>query len=76
MSVELEKRVDKLETELREVKNIAMDNRTRIAVAESNITDIKADLSSIKQDTNWIIRLIIGAIILAIIGFLISGGLK
>jgi hypothetical protein len=76
MSTELEKRVDKLENELRDLKNVAMDNRTRIAVAESNITDIKADLSSIKQDTNWIIRLIIGAIILAIVGFIMQGGLK
>lgn len=76
MSAELEKRVDKLEQDIRELKNDVTDHKTRLAVAEHNILDIKADLSSIKQDTNWIIRLIIGAIILAIVGFLISGGMK
>lgn len=52
------------------------DIKTRLAVAENNIQEIKSDLSMIKKDTNWIIKLIIGAIILAIIGFITSGGLK
>ncbi|MDX8367866.1 hemolysin XhlA family protein [Cytobacillus sp. IB215665] len=47
----------------------------RLAVAESNIKDIKETLSSIKNNTTWIIRLIIGAIIMAVLGLLIQGGI-
>ena len=45
---------------------------TRMAVAEANIADIKEDILSIKNNTTWILRLIIGAIILALIGFLLK----
>jgi uncharacterized Rmd1/YagE family protein len=58
--VELEKRVSALET--------------RVAVAETNIKDIKETLSSIQNNTTWILRLVIGAIIMAMIGFLLKGG--
>jgi chromosome segregation ATPase len=72
----MEHRVDKLEGEIREVRSELSDVKTRLAVAESNIKDIKADLTSIKSNTAWIIRLIIGAIVLAIVGFIIQGGLN
>lgn len=45
---------------------------TRMAVAESNIQDIKEDISSIKNNTTWILRLVMGAIILGVIGFLLK----
>ncbi|TCP32197.1 hemolysin XhlA [Scopulibacillus darangshiensis] len=45
---------------------------TRMAVAESHIQDIKEDISSIKNNTTWILRIIIGAIILAVIGLLVK----
>jgi hypothetical protein len=62
----VENRVKQLEHDMTDVK-------TRLAVAESNIKDIKEDLSSIKSNTAWIIRLIVGAIILAILGFISNG---
>lgn len=72
----MENRVSKLEGEIHDVRIELTDFKTRLAVAESNIQDIKADLTSIKDNTNWIIRLIISAIILAIMGFVAQGGLK
>jgi hypothetical protein len=65
----MEHRVSKLESDMVDVK-------TRLAVAESNIKDIREDISSIKNNTAWIIRLIIGAIIMAVLGFISSGGIK
>lgn len=47
---------------------------TRMAVAESNIAEIRQDISGIKDNTTWILRLIIGGLVGAIIAFLISGG--
>jgi hypothetical protein len=67
--IPMEHRVSKLESDMVDVK-------TRLAVAESNIKDIREDISSIKNNTAWIIRLIIGAIIMAVLGFISSGGIK
>lgn len=47
---------------------------TRLAVAESNIKDIREDISSIKNNTTWILRLVLGAIIVASLGLIINGG--
>ena len=47
---------------------------TRVAVAESNIAEIRQDIAGIKDNTTWILRLIIGGLIMAVIAFLISGG--
>jgi chromosome segregation ATPase len=72
----MEDRVRRLEKEVEVLRAESTDTRTRLAVAENNIQEIKGELKSIKSDTNWIIRLIIGGIIMAVIGFLISGGFK
>ena len=62
----MENRVSSLERDM-------MDVKTRLAVAESNIKDMKEDIHSIKQNTNWILRLIIGAIIAAVLGLVLKG---
>lgn len=71
-----ESRIKRLEVDVMENTRDISDIKTRLAVAENNIQEIKSDLSVIKKDTSWIIKLVIGAIILAIIGFITSGGLK
>lgn len=65
-----------MEPEIAKIKEDVAELKTRMAVAESSIKDIKEDLSSIKSNTTWIIRLIVGAIILAFIGFAMQGGIK
>lgn len=50
------------------------DLKTRMAVAESSIKEIKEDVSSIKDNTIWILRLIVGGLIGAIITFIVQGG--
>ena len=47
---------------------------TRVAVAESNIAEIRQDIAGIKDNTTWILRLIIGGLIAAVVAFLIGGG--
>lgn len=63
----MEQRVGKLEVDMVDVK-------TRLAVAESNIKDVKEDISSIKNNTTWILRLVIGSIIMALLALIIQGG--
>ncbi|WLR41666.1 hemolysin XhlA family protein [Bacillus carboniphilus] len=64
-----------MEERIRQLEHDITDLKTRIAVAESNITDIKADLSSIKSNTTWLLRIVIGAIVIAIIGLVMNGGM-
>ncbi|WP_203364741.1 hemolysin XhlA family protein [Bacillus sp. REN10] len=64
----MEERVQKLEDNMLEVK-------TRLSVAEPNIKDVKEDISSIKDNTTWILRLIVGAIVTGLIGLLLKGGI-
>lgn len=65
--MEVNKRVVKLESDVSDLK-------TRMAVAEAGIKDVKEDLSSIKNNTSWILRLIVGAIVTALLGLIIKGG--
>lgn len=66
--MEVNERVIKLESDVSDLK-------TRMAVAEAGIKDVKEDLSSIKNNTNWILRLIVGAIVTALLGLIIKGGM-
>lgn len=59
----MEQRVDRIEEDVRYVKEDMIDVKTRLAVAESNIKDIKEDISTIKGNTSWIIKLIVGGFV-------------
>ena len=37
---------------------------------------IKEDLKGIKQNVSWLVKLLVGAILLAIVGFMIRGGFQ
>jgi len=68
----MEHRVSKLEQDMTEIK-------TRMAVAEAGLKDVKDDISTIKDDTRWIRRTvttsIIGVVIAAIIAVIKMGGI-
>jgi hypothetical protein len=63
-----DQRVERLEVDMIDVK-------TRLAVAESNIKDIKESLTTIKSNTTWLLRLVGGAIIGAILALVFKGGI-
>ncbi|EZP74997.1 hemolysin XhlA [Parageobacillus genomosp. 1] len=64
----MEQRVAKLEADMVDVK-------TRLAVAESNIKDMREDVADIKNDTKWIRRTLTGAIISAVCTGVIGGAI-
>lgn len=64
MSFEKE-RLDKLEVDV-------VDLKTRLAVAEANIKEVKEGLIEIRNDTKWLRRTITNAIIVSVIGGVIG----
>lgn len=60
-----EERLTRLESDMMNVK-------TRLAVAESAIKDVKDDVKEIKNDTKWLRRAITNAMIVSIIGGIIG----
>jgi cation transport ATPase len=72
----MEQRVAKLEADVTMLRDDMVDVKTRLAVAESNIRDMKEDISTIKSNTTWILRLIIGGIVGAVLSFIIQGGVQ
>ncbi|ACJ33058.1 hemolysin XhlA family protein [Anoxybacillus flavithermus] len=72
----MEQRVAKLEADVTMLRDDMVDVKTRLAVAESNIKDMREDISAIKSNTTWILRLIIGGIVGALLTFIIRGGIQ
>ncbi len=66
--VDLEQRMERLEIDMTDVK-------TRLTVAEPNIKEIREDLGGNKDNTTWILRLLIGGLASAVLAFIIKGGL-
>jgi len=61
----MEERIQKLEADMVDVK-------TRLAVAESNIKDMREDIRAIKDDTKWLRRTITNAIIVSVVGGIVA----
>ncbi|ESU71113.1 hemolysin activation protein [Geobacillus thermopakistaniensis] len=72
----MEQRVAKLEADVTTLRDDMIDVKTRLAVAESNIKDMREDISAIKSNTTWILRLIIGGIVGAVLSFILRGGVQ
>lgn len=66
--IHMEQRMGRLENDMTDVK-------TRLAVAESNIREIREDIGGIKDNTTWILRLVIGGLVGAMLTFIIKGGM-
>ena len=64
-----QERLDKLEENQR-------NHEVRLAVAESDIKSIKNDISSIKNNTTWLLRIVIGAILAGLLGLVLKGGFQ
>ncbi|WP_335871976.1 hemolysin XhlA family protein [Bacillus sp. 2205SS5-2] len=72
----MEQQLIKIEAEVGQLKHDYYkdinDVKTRLAVAESNISDIKEDLSSIKTNTDWLRRSFANAGIVGIVSLVVT----
>ncbi len=64
----MEDKLNRLDAEVRNHAERIGRLEVRQAVAEAGITELKDDISTIKSDTRWILRLIIGAMVTGVIG--------
>ncbi len=65
----VDRRLGHIESEIGSMK-------TKDAVADVHRTNVETRLTSIEGTLTWLVRLIIGALILALVGFALGGGLK
>jgi hypothetical protein len=63
-----------MESKVRTLENKVIGLEIRVAVAESNIKEMKEKLGKIDSNTSWTVRLVIGAILLSIINVVLNGG--
>lgn len=68
MTEQIERKMDELE---KRVTVLEKDS----AIVGVEFLSVKGDLKDIKDSLTWVTRLIIGALILALVTFAISGGL-
>ncbi len=64
----ISRRLDNLENRI-----IALEKDSAVVGVE--FLSVKSDLKEIKDSINWVTRLILGALILAVVGFVLGGGL-
>lgn len=55
-------------------KSQIQNMEVRLAVVESKVIKIEESIEKISANTTWILRIIIGAIVTALIGLLLKGG--
>lgn len=63
-----------METRVKKLESDMVDVKTRLAVVEAGLKDVKEDLRSIKNNTTWLLRIVIGAITMALLGLILKGG--
>lgn len=63
-----------METRVKNLESDMVDVKTRLAVVEAGLKDVKEDLRSIKNNTTWLLRIVIGAITMALLGLILKGG--
>nr|WP_278374892.1 hemolysin XhlA family protein [Brucella anthropi] len=59
-----------------DLEKYRQSNEIADAKMETRVEAMNEKLSAISSNTTWIIRLVIGGFLLAIIAFIVSGGLK
>lgn len=60
---------------------VALENWRQKAEMEAAVSverwnAVRTDIATIKDDQKWLIRLVLGGIVLAIIAFIVGGGLR
>lgn len=71
----LEVRIELIEAKIVSHDEKLVDQQTNIAVIGQRLKSIETDVHEMKSGVTWLNRLIIGALILAVLGFVLNGGL-
>lgn len=72
---DLNGKLENLRIEQKEIMRDIRNLETRVTISEKDITTINKQLEKISVNTTWILRIIISAIIMGVLGLLMKVGL-
>ncbi|MBO1580733.1 hemolysin XhlA family protein [Bacillus sp. XF8] len=72
---QLNQKIDSLKSEQKEIMRDIRNLETRTTINEKDIATINKQLEKISMNTTWILRIIIGAVVMGILGLLMKGTL-
>lgn len=72
---DLKQEILQIKTDQKDMQRDIRSLETRTTVNEKDIVNINKQLEKISANTTWILRIIIGAIVTALIGLLLKGGM-
>ncbi|MGQ3740718.1 hemolysin XhlA family protein [Bacillus sp. Fil] len=68
-------KIDSLKAEQKEIMRDIRNLETRTTINEKDISTINKQLEKISLNTTWILRLVISAIVMAVLGLILKGGI-
>ncbi|MFA2810710.1 hemolysin XhlA family protein [Bacillus mycoides] len=68
-------KIDFLKAEQKEIMRDIRNLETRTIINEKDISSINKQLEKINLNTTWILRIVISAIVMAVLGLILKGGI-
>ncbi|PGB53102.1 hemolysin XhlA family protein [Bacillus anthracis] len=68
-------KIDRLKAEQKEIMRDIRNLETRTTINEKDISTINKQLEKISTNTTWILRIVLGAMEMAVIRLILKGGL-
>ncbi|MEC2864303.1 hypothetical protein BK767_27975 [Bacillus thuringiensis serovar kyushuensis] len=68
-------KIDSLKAEQKEIMREIRNLETRTTINEKDISTINQQLEKISLNTTWILRIVVSAIVMAILGLILKGGI-
>ncbi|EKS8363157.1 MULTISPECIES: hemolysin XhlA family protein [Bacillus] len=68
-------KIDSLKAEQKEIMRDIRNLETRTTINEKDISTINQQLEKISMNTTWILRIVIGAVVMTILGLILKGGM-
>ncbi|HDR4895404.1 TPA: hemolysin XhlA family protein [Bacillus cereus] len=68
-------KIDSLKAEQKEIMRDIRNLETRTTINEKDISTINQQLEKISLNTTWILRIVISAIVMAVLGLVFKGGI-
>ncbi|MDM5189349.1 hemolysin XhlA family protein [Bacillus sp. DX4.1] len=72
--LDLKQKIQQIESDQKDMQRDIRNLETRTTGNEKDIVNINKQLDKISANTTWILRIIIGAIIAALLSLLLKGG--
>lgn len=68
-------KIDRLKSEQKEMMRDLRNLETRTTINEKDIITINKQLEKISTNTTWLLRIVISAIVMAVLGLILKGGI-